>query len=371
MSLSTSIFDNKILSGSFRANMQSAIDTTITDLYAQSQWRQFMKWGITRTDLTFETLIGRSKLQAAASIVDIDSPAPKRSRGSMEKFTGKIPTMKEGFDKDQGDYRALVSLIEDNMVANDEKKNQLIDILYNDLAKVSTSIDRRLDIMFFQMMTSFAVDISVTNNPDGTAFGTVNLPIQSYQLNPVAKVWTDNTSDPLTDIETVINTAANTFGRRFKEIWIDNAKWLQIKNYAAVKSALSGYNNPGSNAKFLTTLNSVNEYLGANNLPPLRVWNVRYNIEKDGVDQIINPFNANNIVFVPEGQLGVVENAWSIESREPVDNITYANYDKVLVKKYRQSNPWRETTEAEVNAMPVLTALDGIWIMKTDATSIP
>jgi hypothetical protein len=368
MSLSTSIYDNKIFSSSFSVNLQAVIDNSQDDLYGQTQWRQFMDWGVPQTSLTFEWLIGRKKLKAAASLVDIDAPAPKRSRDKVEKFMGKIPTMKESIDLDQQDYRTIVDLMERN-IRNDEKKAALMKYLFDDVSTVVTSIDRRIDIMFFQMMTSFTVDLSVLNNPDGTAFGTVALPVAASQTNTVAKVWTDNTSDPLADIERVITTAANSYGRRFKEIWIDNAKWLQIKNYAAVKAALSGYNNPGSNAKFLTTLNSVNEYLGANSLPPLRVWNVMYNIEKDGLDQFINPFNANNIVLVPEGQLGTVENAWSIEAREPVPFKTYANYDKVLLSKYRQTDPWRESTQAEVNAMPVIDALDGIWLIKTDTIS--
>jgi hypothetical protein len=276
MELQNSIFDNKIFTGSFPANLQGVIDASLETLYGQSIWRQYLKWGIERTSLNFDVLIGRSRMASAASIIDI-------------------------------------------------------------------------------------------GNPDGAATGILQLPYDPSQVNTVAKVWSDPTADPIADIDKVVNAAAGK-GQAFSEIWIDRSKWLQIKNYTAIKNALLGYLNAGSNAKFVVTLDNVNEVLLANGLPPFKVFNMVKNIEKDGIQQPINPFDVNNVVFVQDNQLGTVENAWTIESREPVQGVTYAKYDRTLLKKYRSHTPWAEWTEVLLNAIPAVDVAK-LALLQTDVAA--
>jgi len=347
-----------------RQNLQAMLDNSEQVLFGRSAWRNYLDWSLPTNELTFETVIGRSRLESAASIVDPDSRAPMRSRGKLELFSGKIPTMKEAFNLNQTDYRALLAL--QNLPISDQaKKTELIRKLYDDVTVAATSTDRRLDMMFWQGVSTFSIDISLTNNPDGVAFGSVPLGADPSQLRPVSVVWDNTDADPFKDINDVVNYAAS-LGRSFAEIWIENSTWLNIKNLAKVKSAISGYMNPGSNKNFVVTLDTVNSFLVANGLPAFKLINVRNAVEKDGKQVIVNPFKKENVVFVPAGKLGTVHNAITIEELEPVDGITYAKYDRTLIKKYRTNNPWLEYTEVELNAFPALEAIDSIYILQTN-----
>jgi len=350
-----------------KQNLQALIDNSQSALYGQSVWRQYLDWGLPQIELTFDTIIGRSRIEAAASIVDPDGNAPLRSRGKLELLEGKIPTMKEAFKLNQKEYRALQSL-QALPISDAERKQQLIKKLYDDVSIAATSTDRRLDYMFWQGISTFKINVDITNNPDGVAFGEVDLLAASDQSRTVSVTWSTSTADPFKDINDVVDYAA-TKGRRFTEIWIESETWLNIKNLDKVKFAISGYMNPGSNKNFVVTLERVNEYLAANQLPVLKLVNVRTNIEKDGKSTIINPFKKENVVFVPAGKLGIVHNALAIEEMEPVQGKTYAKYDRTLLKKYREDNPWAEMTEVELNAFPALEQIDGIYLLQTDVVT--
>lgn len=366
MAIVASVFGNL----ASNQNLQALIDNSIDAFQNESIWRRYLDWGLPQMELSFATVIGRSRIEAAASIVDPDSPAPLRGRSALEQLEGKIPTMKQAFSLNQSDYRALLNL-QNLPIPDNAKKQQLIQKLFNDVRNASVSTDRRLDIMFLQAVSTFQIDLSLTFNPDGVAFGTVNLLAKDEQKRTVGVTWVEAnaaTADPFKDIEAVVAYAAST-GRSFSEIWIDQELWLTIKNFDKVKSALSGYMNPGSNKNFVVTLDRVNEYLAANKQPIIKVVNERRGIEKDGKVQTINPFKKENVVFVPAGKLGMVHNAICIEEVEPVAGVNYAKYDRTLLSKYRDNNPWMEYTQVELNAFPALEAIDGIFILQSDVAA--
>lgn len=349
-------------------NLQALIDGSLDTLYSQSLWRSKLDWGLPQTELTFATAIGRSRIEAAASIVDPDAPAPLRSRGALEKLEGKIPTMKEKFTLNQDDYRKLKSL-EALPISDGERKQMLIQKLWNDTKTAATSTDKRLDIMFLQAISTFSIDISLVTNPDGVVYPALDLLAKADQKRTVYKAWaTDVLADPFKDIAAVNDYAENS-GRKFAEIWIDSATWSVMKNLAAVKSGITGFKNPGSNSNFVVTIDSVNEYLSSNRLPTLRIINERRGIEKDGAITTINPFKAENLAFIPAGKLGTVHNAVSIEDWEKVQGINYAKYDRTLISKWRDNDPWKEYTQAELNAFPALEAIDGMFILQTDVVT--
>ncbi|PPK98980.1 major capsid protein [Parapedobacter indicus] len=348
-------------------NLQALIDNQIQLLYGGSIWRQYLDWGIPQIELTFATAIGRSRIEAAASIVDPDAPAPLRSSNKLEKLEGKIPTMKEKFAMNQDDYRKLRSL-QTLPISDEQRLNLLIGMLWNAVENASTSTDKRIDIMFLQGISTFEVNVGILNNPDGVNFGTVSLLAAPDQKRTVGKVWTDPTADPFQDIDDVVTYAAGK-GRTFSEIWIDRETWLSMKKLAAVKADISAMYNPGSNLTYKVTLSSVNEYLVENQLPTIRIVNERRGIEKDGKIETINPFKKENVVFLPSGKLGIVHNAVAIEGWEPVNGVNYANYDRTIVSQWRDNDPWKEYTQAELSAFPALEQIDGIYILQTDVAT--
>ena len=350
------------------ASLQALVDNSAVDLYPTAVWREFLDVGLPQASLTFESVIGRSKVQAAASLVDPDAPAPKRGRPALETLSGKIPTIKEQMEMNQSDYRAIMAIKENSRLKKEGVDAMIVKYLNDDVKIVSKSTDDRLDFMTIQAMSSFTIDTSVIANPDGAVAGTIDLLPQASQTRTSWKVWSDILADPFKDIEAVVDYAGSV-GRKFKEIHIDRATWTTMKNLAAVKSSVSALYNPGSNKNYVVTLSSVNEYLVENQLPTIKIVNYRYGIQKDGIVTPTNPFKATNIVFVPDGKLGVLHNATAIEEWSPVAGVSYAKYGNALISKFQDNNPWKEYTGIELNAFPGLEAIDGIYHLKTDVAT--
>lgn len=348
-------------------NLQAYFDTSLDALQTPAIWKQYLDVGLTQTALTFQTAIGRSRVEAAASVVDSDAPAPLRSRNKLELLQGKIPAIKEKFSLNQDEYRSLM-LINSLPISDQSKKEALQKVLWNDLDNAATSTDKRLDIMTLQAVSSLTIDTNMINNPDGANYGTVDLLAKHYQKQGVPILWADPSSDPLRDIEAFVINIRNTFGRSFAEMEISYDLWLVLRRNPNVLATLAGFYNIGKtvSTKFAVTVDVVNEYLTSMYLPTIEVINEVRSIEKDGVTTTFRPFNAYNVSFQPAGKLGILHNAFAIEEWEPVPLINYALYGRALVKKWRSSQPWEEFTEVEMNAFPGIEAIDGIFILQSN-----
>lgn len=346
-------------------NLQFLLDTSQNNLDAQSIWRNWLDIGVPQMSLNFDAAIGRERIAAAASIVDSDSPAPMRSRNKLELYKGKIPAIKEKFRMTQDDMRSIEVLRALPIVNTGAAP--LIAFLNKDLQEAAVAGDKRIDLMLLQAVSTLTIDVNTTNNPDGVAYGTIDLLSQSYQKQGVPIVWTDTANaDPITDIENFITFQWKTRGRQFGKLLMSYEQWLVFKSCTKVKTFLATFFNTGKNASsFAVTLANVNEMLGANMWPPIELVNHVSNIENDGVATFVRGFNSNAVVFAPIGKLGTLFNAISMEEVHPVLDKSYAKYGPTLVSKWAESDPLCEYTAMEMNAFPSIN-IDSIFVMTTN-----
>lgn len=347
-------------------NLQFLIDSSQQNLDSQSIWRQWLTLGVPQVSLQFDSVIGRDRIAAAASIVDSDAPAPLRSRNKIERYSGKIPAIKEKFRMQQDDMRAI-EVLRALPITVGGGPGALIDFLNKDLQEAAVSGDKRVDFMFLQALSTFSVDVNTTNNPDGAVYGTVDLLAQSYQSQGVPIVWTDKANaTPIDDIENYIEWQSNTRGRLFGQLIMSYDLWLVFKQTAQVKAYLQSFFNTGKqSASYAVTLSNVNEFMAANGWPSITIINYTTNIEVDGKATFLKGFNPHNLVFAPVGKLGILYNAISMEKLHPVAGKNYADYGPTLVAKWAENDPLVEFTGMEMNAFPGLN-IDGIFLLKTD-----
>lgn len=346
--------------------LQALIDNTLDTLQAQSLWRSFLDEGTPQASLTFEQVIGRSRINAAASVVDIDAPHPLRGNNKLETYTGKIPTMKQAFTLDQAEIRELKALEESQLLNSNGAVTALIKKLYDHVSLASVAGDKRIDIILLQAISTLTVDLGASLNPDGVAFGTIDLLPKTYQKQGVPVVWTDPASKPIDDIENYIDNIATTFGRSFSRILMSKPMWLKFKKNAQVIDLLKSFFNIGkSNGTYSVTLSNVNEMFTQNLWPNIEIINDVAGIESDGSVSPIRAFNDNNLAFLPAGNIGVLKNAWPIEQLMPIPNKTYAFFGPTMVSKWLDDAPFREFTAMDMNAFPALNT-DAIFLLKTD-----
>jgi len=350
--------------GAYALKMQTVIDKSL-DKFAPVWFGKYFDWGIPTTTLTFVSVIGRSRIEAAASVVDRNSPAPTRSRLNLEKLSGTVPAIKESFRMNEEDYRNYLTL--QNMALTEEaKRTILLDMMFNDLKKAGEAPLKRIDIMVLQALSLGKVTINATNNPDGLVLTDIDLFMPTANRKTVFEKWSiPATATPITDIKLIIQ-AANAQGLSFSKMLMTLTTFWKLQACAETTKMLAGYYRLGSNMATMGTLDQINQYLAANFLPIVEIVNEQIGIEKDGQITSINPFNDTSVTFIPDGKLGLIHNAFAMEQMEPVANVNYATYQNVLLKKYRQGNPWGEFTDCELNAFPALELIDRIFIMDVE-----
>ena len=354
----------KSMFGIYADKLQVLVDKS-QDLFAPVWFKKYFDWGNTTTSLTYISVIGRSRIEAAASIVDRNAPAPLRGRQGLEKLSGSIPAIKESFRMTEDDYRNYLT-IQSMSLSDDAKRKILLDLLFADLKRAGDAPLKRIDIMVLQALSLGKVTANAANNPDGLILTDIDLLMPLNNFKTVAEKWSVFASaTPITDIRNIVQ-AANAVGLIFDRMLMTPNTFWKLQKCDETSKMLGGFFRLLPNQKILPTMDQVNEFLVANYFPTIDIVNETIGIEKDGIMSTIRPFNDTSVTFIPKGKLGVIHNAFSIEQMEPVDTVSYATYENVLIKKYQQHNPWGEFTDCELNAFPGLETIDSICILDVE-----
>lgn len=347
----------------YAPQMQAVIDAS-NDRFAPVFYGKYFGWAPAQNSLSFTSVIGASRIEAAASVVNRSSGAPLRSRAELSKYQGEIPAIKEKFSMRESDYRDYLAL---QALSIDEagKKKQMLDFMFDDIKKAGNSAHKRLDIMVLQAMSSGKISLTVDNNPDGIVLkNDLDLLMPDGNKKNAAVVWaTSATATPITDIITVVNDARSK-GRSFEKILMSMTSWLQFAKTKEVIDSLVSFNQLQKGAA-IAILSKVNEFLQANLLPVIEIVDEVVGIEKDGVIGTIRPWKEGAVAFIPSGQLGSIKNALSIEQYAPVSSVSYATFNRALISKWSENDPWGEFTAVELNAFPAFEAIDNVFILTT------
>lgn len=361
---------SKVLSvfGAYAERLQVMIDNSL-DKYAPTWFGKYFGMATPQSTLTYVSVIGRSRIEAAASVVDRDSPAPLRSRPALEKLNGEIPAISEKFKMTANDWYEYKALQGMTGVDDQTKVRQALDYMFGDVKKAAMAPLKRLDIMCLQAISTGKIQINATTNPDGLAMDDIDLLMPSgNKVNATVSWATAASAKPLTvDIPGIVKTAAER-GIKLTKLLMSRTKWFQFMAIAEVQNLLSNFMGFKQQGTILVTLDNVNKLLEANMLPLIEIVDEAVGVETDGVISTIRPFADANVAFIPDGQLGVIKNALSIEQISPVPQVNYATYNRVLVSKWSENDPWGEWTKGELNAFPAFEMIDSVYLLSTTAS---
>ncbi len=357
----------KSMFGNYADRLQVMIDASL-DKFAPTWFQKYFDWGTPQTTLNYVSVIGKSRIEAAASVVDRDSPAPLRSRAALDKLTGEIPAISEKFKMTENDYYDFLTLQSLQSIDDATKRTQLLDLMFGDVKKAGAAPLKRLDIMTLQAISTGKIVISSTTNPDGLAMDDIDLLMPSGNKVNAATVWSNTASNPLTvDIPGIIN-AATARGIKFSKMLMSRAKWYEFIKITEVKSYISNFLGFKTAGNVLVTLENVNKIMEANMWPLIEIVDEAIGVEADGVITTIRPFADANVAFIPDGKLGTIKNTVAIEQIKPVEHVNYATYQRVLISKWGETDPFGEWTKGSINAFPAVEAIDSIYLLSTTAS---
>ena len=365
--------------GAYSQQLQVLVDTNLEKFKAPF-YNRFFQLGLPTTNLTYATVIGKSRIEAAASVVAHGSEAPLRSRAGLERLSGEVSAIKVKRQLDEQEYRNWLTLQGMN-VSDEGKKMQIIKLIWDDLKYVVDSVQQRMDLMAARALSKGIIDIDATSNPDGVVPGDIDLLVTNKIASDAFTNTTDanrrwlsstpTTAKPISDIIYTTRKYSNEKGLEFEKILMTPTKLWQVLATTEVTNSLKGFLNVESGNGYIPSLGALNTLLTANNLPIIELVDVRGRIEKNGVMSSYNGWADDKyITFIPGGQLGVMHNALSVEQISPVSTVDYATANNILVSKWSQTEPFGEFTRGEIAAFPGLEMADQLVLVNTEHQTI-
>lgn len=349
------------LFGSYADKLQLMVDKRL-DAFAPTWFGEYFDFDIPQTTLSFVSAIGRSRIEAASTVVARGSKSPIRSRNNLDKFSGTVPAIQVKMQMLEDDFRNYLSL-QAMPVSDETKKKATLDLLFDDVKKVGDAAMMRIDAMVLEGISTGQITLTTTNNPDGIVAPTaINLLMPSFNKTNAAVLWsTAGSATPITDIIKVVNDH-RAKGNLFSKILMSWTVWLLFIKTTEVKDLYGAFLGKANN-KVIPTLDTVNDFLRGLKLPEIEIVNKPIGIEKNGVISTIYPFAETVAVFVPAGKLGKIKNATAVEEYKKVEKVSYAKFNSALISKWQENEPWAEYTKSEINAFPAIEAIDGIHIL--------
>ena len=315
--------------------LQGYLDEVMAAKYNGLQLDGFTFAPDMQIDFTYEQAQKELGLTAMAQYYDLDSPAIPRGTEGVTLATGKIPRMKdvEYFNEDKVRKQLLIDKLQTPDRALASAKDKLF-VTISDLIGGHTN---SLTYQRHQMVSAGKLTINDKNNPKGIQGVTfsANIPASNRTTLATTKRWwtaadysTEGANaDPVGDLRAMVQVAKNKGIRGHFEIntaYVDrilaHSKVLAVIGMnlqplatTAQQTAAAGYAARDAKVRILESV------IGApikeiDSLVAVEKWNkTTKKLEKTN----INAFEADVVVFVPDGQLGEVLTVMPIAFQNP------------------------------------------------------
>lgn len=332
-------------------------------------FEQFLDWDVPTIGLDFNEIIGQYNITVAAPTIGNQSKEAILGSYGLETLKESVLTHAVTLPMGIDEYRKVLALLDSKYLADRAKTEQLVKLMWGNVTRVVDSVLAKIDMIFLGALSNEGVfTLDDTTNPEGGVKGQINYNQPATNIATATTAWTDaniETVDCFEDIQAVIDVAQSKV--TFAKVLLAPALVSYMCRSKKIKQMVWGVDKSAQ----MVLLSDLNAYMASKGLPvfePLR----REVVIQNGLDRTpYTPWNANNMVFIPEGKLGVVKNAFANSEIRPEAGVAYSNYGRVRVSQWgvgeTQGSNGIEFTKAEVLALPVITEMNGIYTLKTQS----
>lgn len=351
----------------------------IARIYEKLFWPTFFPLKSTPF-LTYETLVGSKGNRVAADVVAYDVSAPLKTRRTVSKLSGEIPSIrmkKKMTEMDLNTYNILKAQARPEQTA-------LLDLVFGDIDDCVDGANARLEWIIFQALSKGQITLSMITNAAGVIteeaidFG---LPLANKKAvvgaaNTYWEIANAATSKPITDIEAVME-AASDLGVSPRYMLMNRSKWLafrisdQIKDFV-IPFALYG----GLKKQRAPTLEVANDALRSEGYPEIMIINTRISYEDAGhnitsVDPWLDSAGADRYVtFLEDLKCGDLLYGPIAEETNPPKQVVQAKKGPILISKWSDVDPVAEYTKSELNAFPSWPTIDRVLSLDTENATL-
>ena len=330
-------------------------------------FERFLEWDVPSIGLDFEELIGQYNITVAAPTIGTDAKEAILGTEGMETLKETILNHAITMPMTIKDYRKVLQILDSKSLPDKVKTQQLITLMFGNVQTVVQSVLGKLDLIFCGALSNegkFTLD--ETTNPEGGARGLINYNQPAENIATSKTAWTDaniETVDCFDDIQGIIDAAQDKVV--FSKILCAPALISYMCRSKKIKQMIWGTDKSAK----MVQLKDINAYMEENAYPIFEPIRRQIRIQNGTARTPYSPWNAKNMVFIPDGKLGIVKNAWANNELKPEAGVAYSNYGRVRVSQWgvgeTQGSNGVEFTKAEVLALPVITEMNGIYTLKT------
>ena len=338
-------------------------------LFDQNIYERYLDWDVPTIGLNFEELIGQYNLSVAAATLDSKGKEPILGTEGLETLKQKVLTHQMSYSMPIEEYRKVLQILDSRMLTDDQKTQQLINLMWNNVSTVVKSVQSKLDISFLGALSNKGVfTFNANNNPEGGVRGIIDYKMPPENIASVTLDWTDankDNVDPFEDIQGVVDAAQDKV--TFDKILMSPARLSYLLKSRKMKQVIFGTDKSGTPL----LMSGLNEFLRSNDLPVIETVRRITRIQDNGKLSEYKPWNDKNIVFVPAGKLGVIKNAYADNELRQEPGVTYSNYGRIRISQWGKGETDNsngvEFTKAQSLSLPVLTEINGIYSLTVEA----
>lgn len=358
------------LFGDLTRNVQIRIDAATElnkRLFDNVLFEDYLEWDTPTIGLDFEELIGQYNITIAAPTIGTDAKEPILGTEGLQ--TLKETLVNHALTKPMTikDYRKVLAILDSKSLPDKAKVEQLVKLMWGEVKTVTNSVNAKLDMIFLGALSNEGIfTLDDTTNPEGGARGTISYNQPAENIASATTPWTDaniETVDCMDDIQAILDAAQDKVV--FKEVLVAPSIISYICRSKKMKQMIWGTDKSSR----IVQLKELNGYMEENEFPVFKTIRRQVRIQNGKDRTPYNPWNAKNMVFIPEGQLGVVKNAWANNELKPEPGVAYSNYGRIRISQWgvgeTQGSNGVEFTKAESLSLPVITEMNGIYTLKT------
>lgn len=358
------------LFGELTRNVQARIDAASElnkRIFDNVIYRRFMDWDTPTVGLDFEEIVGKYNLTIAAATIGENAKEPILGSYGLETVKERVLNHAVTLPMTVQEYRKILQLLDSKSIPEEQKKKQLIDLMWGGVQRVVNGVEAKIDIIFLGALSNCGIfTFDNTNNPEGGVRGEINFNMPDTNIAKSKTQWTEanlETVDCMEDIQAVLDAADDK--AILGKILLAPSKVSYMCRSKKMKQMIWGTDKSSK----IVQLKDINDYMESNGYPTIEKMKRQCKIQNGNVLAPYTPWNANNIVFVPDGKLGVVKNAYANNELKPESDVAYSNYGRIRVSQWHVGETkganQGEFTKAESLALPVLTEVENIFTLKT------
>lgn len=330
-------------------------------------FEKYLDWDVPTIGLDFEELIGKYNITVAAPTIGDESKEAILGSEGLETVKERILNHALTLPMTIQNYRKILQILDSKSLPDSAKNKQLIKIMWGDVITVVNAVLAKLDILFLRPLSNEGkVEIDDNINPEGGVRGTIDFNQPAENIASSKTEWTDGnieTVDCFEDIQAIIDAAQDKV--TFSKVLCSPSRISYMCRSKKMKQMIWGTDKSSK----MVQLKDINAYMEENSYPIFEPIRRQVRIQK-GTQRIpYTPWNEKNMVFIPDGKLGLVKNAWSNNELKPEQGVAYSNYGRIRVSQWgvgeSQGSNGVEFTKAESLSLPVITEMNGIYTLKT------